>query len=105
LREGGAISSETWDTLSSRAANELSPEEVATLDTAICIYFKKERAAEYNHRRLAELGSAILRIFAKHEGSGAASATSDDAENLSDTLYICKGARVMLTKNLWGAMA
>jgi hypothetical protein len=67
-------------------ANELSPEEVATLDTAICIYFKKERAAEYNHRRLAELGSAILRIFAKHEGSGAASATSDDAENLSDTL-------------------
>ena len=54
LREGGAISSETRDTLSSRAANELSPEE-ATLDTAIRIYFKKERAAEYNHRRLMAL--------------------------------------------------
>jgi hypothetical protein len=103
LREGGVISSGTWNTLSSRVANELSPEEIATFDTAIRIYFKKERAAEYNHRRLAELGSAILRILAKHEGSGAASATSDDAENLSDTLCICKGARVMLTKNLWGA--
>jgi len=57
LQEGGAISSETWDTLSSRVANELSPEEVATLDTTIHIYFKKERAAEYNHRRLAELDS------------------------------------------------
>jgi hypothetical protein len=29
--------------------SELSPEEVATLDIAIRIYFKKERAAEYNH--------------------------------------------------------
>jgi hypothetical protein len=102
LREGGAISSETWNTLSSRVANELSPEEVATFDTAIRIYFTKERTAVYNHRRLAELGSPVLRISAKHEGSGAASATSDEAENLSDTLHVCKGARVMLTKNLWG---
>jgi len=66
------------------------------------IYFTKERTAVYNHRRLAELGSPVLRISAKHEGSGAASATSDEAENLSDTLHVCKGARVMLTKNLWG---
>jgi hypothetical protein len=33
---------------------------------------------------------------------GATTAASDEAENLSDTLYVCKGARVMLTKNLWG---
>jgi ATP-dependent DNA helicase PIF1 len=101
LREGGAISTESWDTLSSRVANELSPEEIATFDTAMHIYFTKERVTQYNHRCLAELDSPVLRISAKHEGSGAAAATSDEAENLSHTLCICKGARVMLTKNLW----
>jgi len=83
-------------------SRSLTPEEVATFDTAIRIYLTKERTAVYNHQRLAELGSPVLRISAKHEGSGAASATSDEAENLSDTLHVCKGARVMLTKNLWG---
>jgi hypothetical protein len=48
-------------------------------------------------RRLAELGSPIFRISIKHEGSGTALITSDEA---SDTLYVCIGARVMLTKNL-----
>jgi hypothetical protein len=51
-------------------------------------------------RRLAELGSPIFRISIKHEGSGTASITSDGAGNLSDALYVCIGARVMLTKNL-----
>jgi hypothetical protein len=33
---------------------------------------------------------------------GAATATSGEAENLSDALYVCEGARVILTiKNLW----
>jgi ATP-dependent DNA helicase PIF1 len=101
LREGGAISTESLDTLSSRVANELSPEEIATFDAAMRIYFKKERATQFNHRYLAELDSPILRISAKHQDSGAAMATSDEAENLSHTLCVCKGARVMLTKNLW----
>ena len=50
------------------------------------IYFKRERVTQYNYRRLAELDSPVLQISAKHEVSGAATATSDEAENLSTGL-------------------
>ncbi|KAN0077635.1 hypothetical protein V8E54_005939 [Elaphomyces granulatus] len=40
------------------------------LHTAMRIYFKRERVTQYNYRRLAEFDSPVLRISAKHEGSG-----------------------------------
>ncbi|TGO91891.1 hypothetical protein BPOR_0015g00010 [Botrytis porri] len=38
---------------------------------------------------------------AVHQGRNAQKATDEEADNLSSDLYLCIGARVMLTANLW----
>ena len=40
-------------------------------------------------------------IAAVNKGRNAEKASEDEAENLSNTIYLCIGARVMLSSNLW----
>ena len=50
---------------------------------------------------MVDLNSPALYVAASHEGSGAATAESKDAGNLSKTFPVCVACRVMLTRNLW----
>ena len=42
-----------------------------------------------------------LYVAVSNKGSGAATAGSKDADNLSKAFPVCVGCRVMLTRNLW----
>jgi ATP-dependent exoDNAse (exonuclease V) alpha subunit len=95
------LSKESWELLCTRVANELSPTEVATFDTALRLYFTTEEVKETNFKKLSAANRPVKRIVAHHKGRNAAKATEDEADNLCPDIHMCIGARVMLTTNLW----
>ena len=95
------LSKESWELLCTRVANELSPIEVATFDTALRLYFTTAEVKETNFNKLSATNRPVKRIVAHHKGRNAAKATEDEADNLCPDIHVCIGARVMLTTNLW----
>jgi ATP-dependent DNA helicase PIF1 len=95
------LSEESWRLLCTRVANQLSPNEVATFDSALRLYYTTEEVRITNRTKLAEANQPVKRIKACHRGRNAAKATEDEADNLSPEISLCIGARVMLTTNLW----
>src|SRR5271170_4620693 len=95
------LSKESWELLCTRVANELSPTELATFDTALRLYFTTAEVKETNFDKLAAANMPIKKILAHHKGRNAAKATEDEADNLCPDIHVCIGARVMLTSNLW----
>jgi ATP-dependent DNA helicase PIF1 len=87
-----------------RIANRLSPNEVAAFDSALRLYFTTEEVRQTNSDKLASMNKPVKKILARHKGRNAAKATEDEADNLCPELYVCIGARVMLTTNLWTEM-
>jgi ATP-dependent DNA helicase PIF1 len=65
----------------------------------------RQMAHEYNMNKLIQLsentGEAICTINAVHNNKTASKLTSDHYQNLENTIQICRGARVMVTANLW----
>ena len=95
------LSQESWAFLCTRVANQLSPTEVATFDSALRLYFTTAEVRETNFAKLAATGQPVKKIVAHHTGRNASKATEEEADNLSPDIHICIGARVMLTTNLW----
>jgi ATP-dependent DNA helicase PIF1 len=90
-----------WELLCTRVANELSPIEVASFDTALRLYFTILEVSEWNLASLTALERPVKKLIARHTGRDAAQATDEEADNLSVSIYICIRARIMLTTNLW----
>ncbi|XP_044715201.1 ATP-dependent DNA helicase PIF1 [Hirsutella rhossiliensis] len=65
------------------------------------------REAKLTQSEVDSFGAALrvystkARVEAKNQGKGAGQAPSDNAGNLSNKFPVAKGARVMLTTNLW----
>jgi len=97
----GQLSRQSWELLCTRVANQLSPEQVATFDSALRLYYTTEEVRQTNYDRLAAANKPVKKILARHKGRNATKATEDEAENLSSEIQVCIGARVMLTSNLW----
>ena len=100
LRES-RLSLESWKLLCTRVANQLPPTEVAAFDTALRLYYTTAEVREKNIERLLATRQPVKKVLATHRGRKAASASEEEADNLAPELYICIGARVMLTTNLW----
>jgi ATP-dependent DNA helicase PIF1 len=90
-----------WKLLCTRVMNQLSPDEILTFDAALRLYFTTNEVRERNYNSLAALNKPVKKIVARHTGRNAAKATEEEADNLPAELYVCIGARVMLTTNLW----
>ena len=95
------LSKESWELLCSRVANQLSPDEVATFDDALRLYYTTEEVRATNAEKLSAMNKPIKVVKARHTGRNAAKATEEEAENLCPELQVCIGARVMLTTNFW----
>src|SRR6185312_15663147 len=95
------LSEESWRLLCTRAANQLSREEVASFDSTLRLYYTTEEVRITNSTKLAAANQHVKKILAQHRGQNAAKATEDEADNLSPEISVCIGARVMLTTNLW----
>jgi ATP-dependent DNA helicase PIF1 len=96
----GKLSKESWELLCTRVENQLSPDEVSSFDNALQLYFTKDEVYERNIRCLTVRNVPVKILTAVNRGQGAEKASDDDAENLSNTIYLCIGARVMLSSNL-----
>ncbi|CAN0424817.1 unnamed protein product, partial [Ascophyllum nodosum] len=50
---------------------------------------------------LRELGTSVLKVEASHSSASARKASAELAEGLHRDVFLARGARVMLTRNLW----
>jgi ATP-dependent DNA helicase PIF1 len=87
--------------LCTRTANQLSPDEVTAFDGVLRLYFTTAEVRKTNYSRLAAANRPVKRVLARNQGRNAAKATEEEADNLCPDIYVCIGARVMLTTNLW----
>jgi ATP-dependent DNA helicase PIF1 len=95
------LSQASWELLCTRTANQLSPDEVAGFDKALRLYYTTAEVCETNYNCLAATNQPVKKLTAEHKGRGASAATEEEADNLSAEIYVCIGARIMLTTNLW----
>ena len=71
------------------------------MDDALRLYFTNVDVHERNLTKLAALNWPIKKISACPTGRKAAKALEEEADNLLAEIYVCIGAKVMLTTNLW----
>ena len=88
-----------WQTLLSR-----TPENVTNIEefltSSVRLSYLKAKVAEMNLIKLKNLNQPIATIKARHSG-GAQTLSSDEMGGLEPVIYLAKGARVMLTMNMW----
>jgi ATP-dependent exoDNAse (exonuclease V) alpha subunit len=98
----GGLSFEDWEFLNKRAEANLTPAEQASFHDAICLYTTRDDVEAINLAELAALNRPCARIQARHEGGqGGHKASADEAGGLENHVFLSKGARVMVTRNLW----
>ncbi|CAB3994209.1 ATP-dependent DNA helicase PIF1, partial [Paramuricea clavata] len=68
------------------------------------LFYSNEQVANYNHGQLAKLEHPIAHINARHSLALAKKISSDDMSGLEHVVFLAKGARVMLTMNLWSSV-
>ena len=68
------------------------------------IFYSNEQVGNYNHEQLTKLGLPIAHINALHSAAVAKKISSDDMSGLEPVVFLAKGARVMLTMNLWSCV-
>ena len=95
----GESNESDWHSLISR-----TPDKVDNLNdfekNSVRLCYHKEKVAELNMTRLKSLGQPIAVIKARHS-IGAQKLSADDMGGLEPIVYLSKGAKVMLTINLW----
>ncbi|KJZ68845.1 hypothetical protein HIM_11763 [Hirsutella minnesotensis 3608] len=95
------LSIPSWNLLSNRVQAKLTQSEANSFRAALRVYSTKARVSEYNHEHMVHLNAPAIQVEARNQGNGAGQAPSDNAGNLSNKFPVAKGARVMLTTNLW----
>ena len=93
----GQSTEDDWRKLLTRSPNTSNQAE---FKDAVRLFFDKQSVAAYNYEKLKSLNTPIARISAKHSGTGAATAKSDDAGGLDPEVFLTQGAQVMLTLQL-----
>lgn len=101
LRDGESVLDD-WRMLSTRFEENLSRTERDRFSDAIHLLTTWDEVDRVNTDMLRSLNCPIAKILAEHTGgSEARKATSDVAKGLEAQLLLAKGARVMLTANVW----
>ena len=98
----GECTLEDWKILGTRFEYKLSIDERKEFSNAVHLLTKWEDVDRINIEKLKELNRPIAKILAVHTGGREAKkASSDVAKGLDSQLLLAKGARVMLTANIW----
>ena len=80
------------------------PSHIANLELfkhATHLYYSNEEVSKYNYEKLIQLEQPIAQINARHSTAKARTISPQEMYGLQPTLLLAKGARVMLTMNLW----
>ena len=65
------------------------------------MYYGNEEVAKYNYNHLLKLHAPIAEVHARLSSQDAKHISAQDMLGLHPVVLLCKGARVMLTMNLW----
>ena len=76
----------------------------SSFDDALHLFPTVEAVVEYNINKLHACGQPVATIKAVHTGANASKASVDDAGGLYPVVCLARGARVMLSSNLWVEM-
>lgn len=101
LRKGQSTT-EDWQLLLTRQPSNV--ENIAEFDDATRLFYSNEEVSSYNHDQLNKLQQPCANINARHSSATAKSLPSDEMSGLEPTIYLAKGAKVMLTMNLWASV-
>jgi hypothetical protein len=95
------LSQSSWELLYTRIQNQLLPDDVASFQSALRLYFTNKEVREHNYGRLAAEGKPVKKIISLYTGRNVSKASTEDADNLPTELLVCISAQVMLTTNTW----
>ena len=98
----GELSCNDWKLLLARQPTVLS--NLNDFIDATRLYYSNDEVAKFNYDHLMQLETPIAEICARHSGSNAKSVSAQEMFGLQPTILICKGAKVMLTMNLWASV-
>ena len=76
-------------------------ETKADFEDATRLFYSKSEVNDYNGKKVRALGTPVVKCAATHNCATARRAPADAASGLETVLFLAKGAKVMLTKNLW----
>ncbi|KAI3872509.1 hypothetical protein MKX03_004572 [Papaver bracteatum] len=99
LSDGGSTFHD-WQLFNTRNYTVMTIEEKNNFKHALRLFPTKSDAATYNHESLKELRHPIARINSKNNCDTTKGANSDEAKWPEQVLFLSKGARVMLRKNI-----
>ena len=101
LRKGESTLDD-WKLLLTRQPSSVS--DLSEFDDATRLFYSNEQVANYNHEQLIKLANPIAHINARHSSAVAKKMPSDEMSGLEPVVFLAKGARVMLTMNLWSSV-
>lgn len=101
LRKGESTT-EDWHLLLTRQPSNV--ENIREFDNATRLFYSNEEVSSYNHEQLNKLNQPCANINARHSSATAKNLPSDEMSGLEPTIYLAKGAKVMLTLNLWASV-
>ena len=68
------------------------------------MFYSNEEVANYNYEELVKLKQPVAQISARHSSASAKKISPDHFSGLQPLVFLAKGAKIMLTMNLWPAV-
>ena len=101
LRKGDSTVDD-WKLLLTRQPSNVT--NLCDFEDSTRLFYSNEQVGNYNHEQLIKLEHPIAHINARHSSALAKKISSDDMSGLEPIVFLAKGARVMLTMNLWSSV-
>ena len=67
------------------------------------LFYSNEQVGNLNHEKFTKLQQPVARIDARHSSPTAKTLSSEDMSGLQPVIFLAKGAKIMLTMNLWAS--
>ncbi|XP_055344659.1 uncharacterized protein LOC129592610 [Paramacrobiotus metropolitanus] len=99
----GDSTQDDYDKIMTRVHSLLPAEDQIGFRGALHLFSERDPARSFNEKALTNLNMPVARIRADHNGNMASKGTEEQAMGLESTLYLSRGSRVMLKRNLWTA--
>ena len=97
----GTFSIKDWESWKTQdLATMVEPTSSSFTDEATMLCARKVDMISFNTHHLKKTGNPIAKLKAENS-PGASAFDSESAQGLRNTLFLSKGARVVLTSNLW----
>ena len=101
LRKGDSTV-DVWKLLLTRQPTNV--DNLVEFNDAVRLFYSNEEVANYNYEQLVTLQQPIAQISARHSSVAAKKVSPDNFSGLQPLVFLAKGAKVMLTMNLWPAV-